>query len=92
MKKEYLDTRQDKLQTRARILMRSFFINTIFVLFFWVLSFIPGILFFGALLTGVPGAWFYYLMMCGLALWELIAVVFYLVPSLATFWESKKQL
>ncbi len=91
MKKEYIEMRRDKLQTRARILMHSFWINTLFVLGLWIISFIPGFLFMGALITGVPGAWFYYLMMCALALWEMIAVIFYLVPAIATHLEAKKQ-
>ncbi len=85
MRKETLEN----LSLRQRILFRTFWVNIALAFFVWLLSFIPQILFFGALMTGVPGAWFYYLMMCGLALWVLISVIFYLAPALAISWVKK---
>ncbi len=82
MKKEMAES----LALRQKILFRTFWVNTLLVFLVWLISFVPGVLFFGALLTGVPGAWFYYLMMCGLALWELINVIFFLAPAVAVAW------
>ncbi len=89
MKKDFYEMQDAKLATRQRILFRAFWINTALVMLVWLLSFIPQFLFFGALMTGVPGSWFYYLMMCGLALWELIAVIFFLAPAIAVAWTRR---
>ncbi len=89
MKKSEIQIHNEHLLSRARVALRAFTLNTLFVLLIWLFSFIPGFLFFGALVTGVPGAWFYYLMVCALALWEMIAVIFFLVPGLAYLWEYK---
>ncbi len=86
MRKDFYIEQDIRLLTRQRILMRTFVVNTFLVLLTWFFSFIPGFLFMGALITGVPGAWFYYLMMCGLALWELIAVIFFFAPAMAIAW------
>ncbi len=79
----------ESLALRQAVLFRTFWVNTALVFLVWLISFIPGVLFFGAMITGVPGAWFYYLMMCGLALWELIAVIFYLAPAVAVAWVRR---
>lgn len=90
MKKDFYEMQKEKLLIRSRILIRSFWLNTLFVLLVWLLSFIPGFLFMGALITGVPGAWFFYLMMCGLALWEMVAIIFFLVPGISAYIESRR--
>lgn len=81
----------ENLLLRQKILFRTFWVNTALVLLVWLISFIPGFLFFGALLTGVPAAWFYYLMMCGLALWELINIIFFFAPAVAVAWIRKTE-
>ena len=56
MKNESVETNV-KMRVAQSVLMRAFVVNTLFVLLVWLLTFIPGFIFMGVLLTWRCGDW-----------------------------------
>ena len=89
MKKNFAEKRDMKLLTRQRVMLRAFAVNTILVLAVWGLTFIPALMYFGVVVTGVSATMFYVYAIATLALWGLAGVIFFLVPGIAIWWERK---
>jgi len=77
------------LLTRQRTLFRAFFINIILGLLVGALVFIPGFLYMAVVITGISPMMMYFSMISGIALWQMLGVVLFLVPAIATWWERK---
>ena len=90
MKNESVETNV-KMRVAQSVLMRAFVVNTLFVLLVWLLTFIPGFIFMGVLLTGVSAPVFYVYAIGALAVWELAGVILFLVPAIAVWWARKKK-
>ena len=80
-----------KMRVAQSVLMRAFVVNTLFVLLVWLLTFIPGFIFMGVLLTGVSAPVFYVYAIGALAVWGLAGVILFLVPAIAVWWARKKK-
>lgn len=89
MKKDILAKKDMKLLSKQRILFRAFGVNTLFVMFIWLLSFFPELMYLGVLITGVSAPMFYVYVVGTLALWGLAGVIMFLVPAIAIWWERK---
>lgn len=87
MQKDFYKKQNVKLLMRQRILLRAFFVNTVLVLLVWGLTFIPALMYFGVLITGLAAPMFYVYTIGTLALWGLGGVMFFLVPGIAVWWE-----
>ena len=59
MKTDWVEIHNMKLLSIQRTLMRAFVVNTVLVLLVWLLTFVPGFIFMGVLLTGVSAPVFY---------------------------------
>ncbi len=90
MKNESVET-DVKMRVAQSVLMRAFVVNTLFVLLVWLLTFIPGFIFMGVLLTGVSAPVFYVYAIGALAVWGLAGVILFLVPAIAVWWARKKK-
>ncbi|MBO8425263.1 MAG: hypothetical protein IAC69_02155 [Proteobacteria bacterium] len=90
MKNESVETNV-KMRVAQSVLMRAFVVNTLFVLLVWLLTFIPGFIFMGVLLTGVSAPVFYVYAIGALAVWGLAGVILFLVPAIAVWWARKKK-
>mgnify|MGYP001779865534 CR=1 FL=1 len=89
MKKKFQEKNDIKLLSKQRVLFRAFVVNTVLVLLIWALTFIPSLMYFGVLITGVSAPMFYVYAVGTLALWGLAGVIFFLVPGIAIWWERK---
>lgn len=89
MKKEYIEMHEMKMLSIQRTLMRAFAVNTILAIIVWLLTFIPGFIFLGVVLTGLSAPMFYLSAIGTLAVWGLTGVVLFLVPAIAIWWERK---
>lgn len=89
MKKKLQEKNDVKLLSKQRVLFRAFVVNTVLVLLIWALTFIPSLMYFGVLITGVSAPMFYVYAVGTLALWGLAGVIFFLVPGIAIWWERK---
>ncbi len=89
MKNDFQEKQDMKLLSKQRVLFRAFILNTILVLFIWLLTFFPELLYIGVRVTGVSGPMFYVYAVGTLALWGLAGVVIFLVPAMALWWERK---
>lgn len=89
MKKDFQEKCDMKLLSKQRVLFRAFVVNTILVLFIWLLTFCPDLLYIGVLVTGVSAPMFYVYAVGTLALWGLAGVIIFLVPAIAMWWERK---
>ena len=89
MKTDWVEIHNMKLLSIQRTLMRAFVVNTVLVLLVWLLTFVPGFIFMGVLLTGVSAPVFYVYAVGTLAMWGLAGVILFLVPAIAVWWERK---
>lgn len=87
--KEFLDRSAFKLHVRGRVKMRVFWINLAIAVAIWLLTFIPTFLYFCVWATGLSATMTYFAILGALGLWQLLNVVFFLVPALAAFAESR---
>jgi len=86
---DFVAIRDEKLLSRQRVLFRAFFINLILGLAVWGLTFVPMFLYVAVWTTGISPMMMYFSMIGGIALWQMLGVVLFLVPALATWWERK---
>lgn len=91
MKKEInkYEMRDTVLLTKQRTLFRAFFVNIILGLLVWGLTYITGFLYLAVLLTGISPMVIYFSIISGIALWQMLGVLLFLVPALAIWWERK---
>ena len=88
MKKEICEIQNMKLYVRQATLFRAFLINVILGLVVDALAlFVPGFLFALVVVTGVSPMMMFFSMISGIALWQMLGVVFFLVPALAIWWQ-----
>lgn len=88
---ESIQMYDEKLYRKQRILFRAFFINLLLVLFVWLLSFWPGFMYFISVVTGISIGLLYISWIGWLALWKIAAVLIFLVPAIAIYWERKSK-
>lgn len=81
------DVCADALRIKQRVLFRAFFINVILGLLVWGLTFLPGFLYLAVVVTGISPMMMYFSMIGGIALWQMLGVLIFLVPALAVWWE-----
>lgn len=79
------------LLIRQRTLFRAFFINIILGILVSLMVFIPGFLYMAVVITGISPMMMYFSMISGIALWQMLGVVMFLVPAIATWWERRAQ-
>ncbi len=89
MKKEFIEMCDAQLLSKQRVWFRAFVVNTLLVLFIWLMTFIPAFIYLGVLVTGVSAPMFYVYAIGTLAVWGLAGVVLFLVPAIAVWWERK---
>ena len=89
MKKEFIEMRDAQLLSKQRVWFRAFVVNTLLVLFIWLMTFIPAFIYLGVLVTGVSAPMFYVYAIGTLAVWGLAGVVLFLGPAIAVWWERK---
>ncbi len=89
MKNDFQEKQNMKLLSKQRILFRAFAVNTLLVLFIWLLTFCPELMFFGVLITGVAAPMFFVYAVGTLALWGLAGIILFFVPAVAIWWERK---
>lgn len=86
---DFAQMRSAELYSRQRVLFRAFFINLILGLIVWGLTFVPIFLYVAVWTTGISPMMMYFSMIGGIALWQMLGVVLFLVPGIATWWERK---
>ncbi len=89
MKKESVDMYAAQLLSRQRIMFRAFFINLILGLLVWGLTFIPAFLYLAVWATGISPMMMYFSMIGGIALWQMLGVVLFLVPAISVWLERR---
>ena len=88
MKKEICEIQNMKLYVRQATLFRAFLINVILGLVVGALAlFVPGFLFALVVVTGVSPMMMFFSMISGIALWQMLGDVYFLVPALAIWWQ-----
>ena len=83
MKYDFVDTHNLKMHERQRTLIRSFVINLGFIAVIWLLTFIPGFLFLGVIMTGLSATMMHFAVIGALGLWGVLNFAFFLVPAIA---------
>jgi len=83
MKYDYVEMHAWKMHERRRNLLRAFFINLIMIAIFWVLTFIPGFLFLGVIMTGLSATMMHFAVIGALGLWGVLSFAFFLAPAIA---------
>lgn len=90
MKKDFVENFDMKMWFRQRVMFRAFFINLILGLFVWALTaFVPLILYVAVWATGISPMMMYFSIVGGIAFWQMLNVVFFLIPAIAIWWERK---
>lgn len=90
MKKDFVENFDMKMWFRQRVMFRTFFINLILGLFVWALTaFVPLILYVAVWATGISPMMMYFSIVAGIAFWQMLNVVFFLIPAIAIWWERK---
>lgn len=90
MKKDFVENLDMKMWFRQRVMFRAFFINLILGLFVWALTaFVPLILYVAVWATGISPMMMYFSIVGGIAFWQMLNVVFFLIPAIAIWWERK---
>lgn len=89
MKKESVELHEMQLLSKQRVLLRAFFINLLLGLIVWGLTFIPAFLYLAVWISGISPMMMYFSMIGGIALWQMLGILIFLVPALAIYWERK---
>lgn len=90
MKKDFVENFDMKMWFRQRAMFRAFFINLILGLLVWALTaFVPLILYVAVWATGISPMMMYFSIVGGIAFWQMLNVVFFLIPAIAIWWERK---
>ena len=89
MKTDFITTTDFSMRTKMRTLFRAFFINLILGAVALVLTYIPVILYIAVLMTGISPMVVYFSVISAIALWQMLNVIFFLVPAIAIWWERK---
>ena len=90
MKKDLIQQMELKLHTKYRMLFRSFFINLALGILAWVLlTLLPILLYIAVWATGVSPMVMYFSIIGGIAMWQMLGVVLFLVPAISASIEYR---
>ena len=90
MKKDFYDVMDAKLAIRQGTMFRAFFINLILGAIILALTlFVPWFLLALVVMTGISPMVIFFSAISGIALWQMIGIVIFLVPAIAIWWQRK---
>jgi len=89
MRKDFIQEQDMKLRIKQRTLFRAFFINLILGIVALVLTYVPVLLYVAVLMTGISPMVMYFSIIGAIAFWQMLGLVFFLVPAIATWWERR---
>lgn len=89
MKKDFIQAQDLKLRIKHRMLLRAFFINLVLGIIALALTYFPVLLYIGVLATGISPMVMYFSIISGIAVWQMLGVVLFLVPGLAAWMERR---
>ncbi|MDE6250999.1 MAG: hypothetical protein K2M34_05230 [Alphaproteobacteria bacterium] len=83
MKVDFTENYVWKMRVRRRQLLRAFVINLVLIALIWLLTFVPGVLFLGVIMTGLSATMMHFAIIGALGLWGMLNFAFFLVPAIA---------
>ena len=78
-----------KLRMKHRMLFRAFFINLILGVIVLALTYFPILLYVAVWATGISPMVMYFSIISGIAVWQMLGVVFFLVPGISAWMERR---
>ena len=78
-----------KLRMKHRMLFRAFFINLILGVIALALTYFPILLYVAVWATGISPMVMYFSIISGIAVWQMLGVVFFLVPGISAWMERR---
>ena len=89
MKKDFIQEQDMKLRMKHRMLFRAFFINLILGVIVLALTYFPILLYVAVWATGISPMVMYFSIISGIAVWQMLGVVFFLVPGISAWMERR---
>ncbi|MBD5400541.1 hypothetical protein HDR61_02240 [bacterium] len=89
MKKDFIMAQDMKLRIKHRTLLRAFFINLVLGLIALALTYFPVLLYIGVWATGISPMVMYFSIISGIAVWQMLGVVLFLVPGISAWIERR---
>lgn len=89
MKKDFIQEQDMKLRMKHRMLFRAFFINLILGVVVLALTYFPILLYIAVWATGISPMVMYFSIIGGIAFWQMLGVVFFLVPGISAWMERR---
>lgn len=89
MKKDFIEAQELKLHIKQRTLFRAFFINLILGVIALVLTYFPILLYIAVWATGISPMVMYFSIIGGIAFWQMLGVVLFLVPGISVWMERR---
>ncbi len=89
MRKDFIQEQDMKMRMKQRSPFRAFFINLFLGVIALVLTYFPVLLYVAVLLTEISPMIMYFSIIGGIALWQMLGVVLYLVPAVSIWWERR---
>lgn len=89
MKKDFIQEQDMKLRMKHRMLFRAFFINLILGVVVLALTYFPILLYIAVWATGISPMVMYFSIISGIAVWQMLGVVFFLVPGISAWMERR---
>ncbi len=89
MKKDFIQEQDMKLRMKHRMLFRAFFINLILGVVVLALTYFPILLYVAVWATGISPMVMYFSIISGIAVWQMLGVVFFLVPGISAWLERR---
>lgn len=89
MKKDFIQEQDFKLRMKQRWLFRAFFINLFLGVIALALTYFPILLYVAVWATGISPMVMYFSAIAAIALWQMLGVIYFLVPAVAIWWERK---
>lgn len=89
MKKDFIQEQDMKLRMKHRMLFRAFFINLILGVVVLALTYFPILLYVAVWATGISPMVMYFSIISGIAVWQMLGVVLFLVPGISAWMERR---
>jgi|GEM_PF-1219646 len=89
MRKDFIQEQDMKLRMKHRMLFRAFFINLILGVVVLALTYFPILLYVAVWATGISPMVMYFSIISGIAVWQMLGVVFFLVPGISAWLERR---
>lgn len=89
MKKDFIQEQDMKLRMKHRMLFRAFFINLILGVIVLALTYFPILLYVAVWATGISPMVMYFSIISGIAVWQMLGVVLFLVPGISAWLERR---